>query len=157
MIFILPKIIDIRISRKKKEYEQLEIENKAMLNAVKETQNRIEEILNIDRKERVERQTEFNEKFNKLEKSINDTAITAGLGVIYTPDINITDYIHEVLKLWERDVNGNSIDQTIRVLMKDKQNVSIWKSEVNKYIRKNDKGSDHFQKCIEEVTKRAGW
>ena len=78
LFFNLNKIIDARLLKRKEENEKLEIENKALMNSIKETQNRIEEVLTIGNQERVTRQNEVNKRFDSIDSRIEDLySITA--------------------------------------------------------------------------------
>ena len=124
----------------------------------------IEDMFIIDREERLKRQDDIDNKFLYLEKLIDDvalmakdTAITAGLDTINNDNLLITDVIHEALKLYSRGGNGGSLDRLIVVLMKDQDYKKFWKSEVARFVRERGKQSEHFYKCVDEITKRTGW
>ena len=161
---ILPKMIESRIEKQKALNCEKEKERDLILDGIKNTMNSIIDEFKSDRDERHNRQHDVDNKFTSLEKMINDvahmakdTAITAGLDTINNDNLLITDVIHEALKLYSIGGNGSSIDRLITVVMKDKEYKKIWKSETARFIRERGVQSDHFNKCIDEITKRTGW
>jgi len=154
-----PNMIN-NIINKKNNHKLLSKKNRSL----KEKIDNIEDLFIKDREERLIRQNEVNDKFITLENMINDvaaiakdTAITAGLNAINNDNLLTTEVIHEALKLYSKGCNGGSVDRMITVLMRDDNGKKIWKSEVSHYEREHGKQSDHFYKCVDEISKRTGW
>jgi len=94
---------------------------------------------------------ERQERIDRVDKMLKDTAITAGIGTIYTDNVPFADFCTEILKYWRNEGNGNSLEQVKKRIMENHENLKTWRSKVNEDHLENGEGSRHFEECLKAI------
>ena len=94
---------------------------------------------------------ERQERIERVDKMLKDTAITAGIGTIYTDNVPFADFCTEILKYWRNEGNGNSLEQVKKRIMENHENLKTWRSKVNEDHLEYGEGSRHFEDCLKAI------
>lgn len=94
---------------------------------------------------------ERKDRIARVDKMLQETAITAGLSLIYIQKLPFVDFCPEVLKHWRNGGNGNTIERAKERIMETQCNKEIWRSAVNKDHLENGDGSQHFKDCLKAI------
>jgi molecular chaperone GrpE (heat shock protein) len=94
----------------------------------------------------------INNRLDRQYQYIKETALKSCIGVIWSENVPIVEFLDAAFLYLKLDGNGNTIRRVVKMVMKHDA-VETYRSELSKFRKENENLSKHFSDSITEINK----
>jgi hypothetical protein len=122
---------------------------KTMLEKLK----RIEAQLERNAAEGRKRNAEVGARLDKQYEYIREAALKSCAALVFADNVPLIEFFDAAFMNLYLGANGNTIEKVVKTIVKEKGNLSVYKSELAKFMGAHKNTSEHFKNAVEQIRK----
>ena len=128
-----------------------DIEQDRAISSVIEKIEELEAVIKKDATERNKKYAEFETRLDKQYEYVREAALKSCTAIIFSDDAPIVEFLDAVFTNLYLGGNGNTIGRVTKRIIKTKDTLETYNSELAKFRKNHKKTSAYFESAIKEI------
>jgi hypothetical protein len=111
----------------------------------------IETLLEKDAAARKKRQGELDRRLDAQYEFIKEAVLKACTAIVFADNVPLIEFFYAVFMSLYLGANGNTVNRVTKRIVKDGQNLEIYKSELAKFKKEHKKPNAHFESAVKQI------
>jgi RNA binding exosome subunit len=113
----------------------------------------LEQVIRKDVKERTEKYTQFETRLDKQYEYVKEAALKSCAALVFSDNVPLVEFLDAVFTSLYLGNNGNTISRVTKRIVKSKETLETYNSELSKFRKTHKKTSKYFEDAIEQIHK----
>jgi len=135
-------------NKERKDFEQDET-----ISSVIAKLEELESVIKKDATERNKKYDEFNARLDKQYEYIKEAALKSCTSIVFSDNVPLIEFLDAVFTTLYLGGNGNTINRVTKRIIKTKETLETYNSELAKFRKEHKKVSAYFENAIEQIHK----
>jgi hypothetical protein len=128
-----------------------DIEQDNTIKTLFEKLENIETALDKNSTENKKRHIEINTRLDKQYEFIREAVLKSCAAMVFTNDVPLIEFFDAVFMSLYLGANGNTISRVTKRIIKSKENLETYNSELAKFRQKHKNTNNHFENAIKQI------